>query len=56
MDTKNKVEFMLAATIHVNANRIYNDGVYEYDGVGFPFFKNLGNLIHEAEIKRIQKQ
>jgi len=52
MDTKNKVEFMVAATIHVNDNRIYNDGVYEYDGLGFPFFKDLGNLIYARELGR----
>lgn len=52
VDTKNKVEFMVAATIHVNDNRIYNDGVYEYDGVGFPFFRELGNLIYGYELKR----
>ncbi|MEM6319468.1 MAG: serine hydrolase [Bacteroidota bacterium] len=55
IDTKNKVEFMVAATIHVNENRIYNDGVYEYDTTGFPFFKNLGNLIYEMELKRERK-
>lgn len=52
VDTKNKVEFMVAATIHVNENRIYNDGVYEYDKIGFPFFKDLGNLIYAQELKR----
>jgi len=52
MDTKNKVEFMVAATIHVNDNRIYNDGVYEYEEVGFPFFRDLGNLIYARELAR----
>lgn len=55
MDTKNKVEFMVAATIHVNDNRIYNDGVYEYDTVGFPFFKELGELIYVRELGRERK-
>ena len=52
MDTKNKVEFMLAATIHVNDNGVYNDGVYEYDKIGFPFFRDLGNLIYTQELGR----
>lgn len=52
VDLKNNVEFMVAATIHVNDNRIYNDGVYEYESKGFPFFKNLGNLIYASELKR----
>ena len=55
MDTKNNIEFMLVATIHVNDNRIYNDGVYEYDEVGFPFLRELGNLIHGSEVKRRKK-
>ncbi|MEM1121407.1 MAG: serine hydrolase, partial [Bacteroidota bacterium] len=55
IDTKNKVEFMVAATIHVNENRIYNDGVYEYDTVGFPFFRDLGNLLYDYELKRARK-
>ena len=51
-DDKNAVEFMLAATIHVNANETFNDGVYEYNALGFPFLANLGKLVHEYEIKR----
>lgn len=52
IDTKNNIEFMLAANIQVNDNQIYNDGVYEYKEKGFPFFKNLGNLIYAKELKR----
>ena len=52
VDFKNKIEFLLAATIHVNDNRIYNDGVYEYKEKGFPFFKNLGRLVYELELGR----
>ena len=52
LDFKNQLEFMIAATIHVNDNRIYNDGVYEYATKGFPFFKNLGWLIYNHELKR----
>ena len=52
IDFKNQIEFMVAATIHVNDNRIYNDGVYEYEEKGFPFFKSLGWLIYNYELKR----
>lgn len=52
VDFKNQLEFMIAATIHVNDNRIYNDGVYEYESKGFPFFKNLGWLIYKHELER----
>ena len=31
--------------IKVNNNRIYNDNIYEYESVGFPFFAELGREI-----------
>ncbi|MBS0000507.1 MAG: serine hydrolase [Cyclobacteriaceae bacterium] len=46
------VEFFLSAMIHVNKNRIYNDGVYEYDTAGFPFMGKLGRMIHQYEKDR----
>ncbi|RED93656.1 serine hydrolase [Marinoscillum furvescens] len=49
-DERAGVSFFLAATIHVNANQIYNDGVYEYKEVGLPFLAELGRLIHSYEI------
>ncbi len=55
IDTKNKVEFMLSAVIHTNANEIYNDGVYEYDSIGLPFMRELGQLIYNYEIERERK-
>lgn len=45
-DTKENIEYFLTATIHVNDNQIYNDGVYEYDDVGIPFLAELGRLVH----------
>jgi hypothetical protein len=54
VDFEAKVEFVLSAVIKVNANRIYNDGVYEYDSVGFPFMGNLGRMIHAYEKERIR--
>lgn len=50
-DHKEDVEFFLAATIHVNENQIYNDGVYEYNEIGLPFLGELGRLVHEYEIE-----
>ncbi len=55
IDTKNKVEFMLSATIHVNENETYNDGVYEYETIGLPFFGNLGRLLYQHELERKRK-
>jgi hypothetical protein len=52
VDEKNKVEFMLTATILVNKDAIFNDGVYEYNEIGLPFFASLGKRIFEYELSR----
>lgn len=55
VDFENGVEFLLAATVHVNANEVFNDGVYEYDAVGFPFLANLGRVVYAHELQRARK-
>ena len=50
--TDGDVEFILAGTIHTNANRIYNDGKYEYEEDGLPFFGRLGRAVLEYERQR----
>jgi hypothetical protein len=45
-DTKNNVQFILTATIHVNSDGIYNDDIYEYEEIGIPFLAHLGREIH----------
>ena len=54
-DFDNKVEFMLSAVIYCNSDGIFNDNKYDYDDVGFPFMKNLGQVIYDLEIKRKKK-
>ena len=49
VDERAGVEFLLSGTIHVNENQIYNDGVYEYDEVGLPFFGEVGRLLLDYE-------
>ena len=51
-DFNNNVEFMLSAVIHCNNDGIFNDDKYEYDDVGFPFMKHLGEVIYNLELKR----
>lgn len=51
-DTKNKVEFLLTATILVNKNGIYNDNNYEYEEIGFPFLAELGRQLYNYELNR----
>jgi hypothetical protein len=55
VDFKNKVEFMLSGVIYVNSDGILNDDKYEYDQVGYPFFKEVGNIIYDYELKRKRK-
>jgi len=52
VDFEHGVEFMLAAVINTNVDGIYNDGVYAYDSLGFPFMKELGQLVYHYELKR----
>lgn len=52
VDFDNDIEFLITAVIHVNANETYNDGVYEYDEIGLPFFGKLGRLIYDYERDR----
>jgi len=52
VDFKNKIEFILSATIYTNDNQTFNDNNYEYDEIGMPFLKNLGQAIYEIELDR----
>ena len=53
-DKENGIEFLLTATILVNTNAIFNDDIYEYDRLGFPFLGELGRQVLEWEQKRKQ--
>ena len=52
VDFKNQVECMLTATIYTNSDGILNDDKYEYDTVGYPFFKELGQIMYNYELQR----
>ena len=49
------VEFMLTAVMYCNADQIYNDDKYDYDSVGYPFYKNLGQVLYQYELARPKK-
>ncbi len=55
IDTDKKIEFMLCATIYCNSDGILNDDKYDYETVGYPFMKHLGQLIYDHELKRKRK-
>ena len=46
-DQKNKVEFFITAVVQANKNEIYNDGIYEYETICYPFLKNLGRMLYQ---------
>jgi hypothetical protein len=52
IDFKNNVDFILAGTIYVNRDGVLNDDKYEYDEVGYPFFKEVGEIIYQYELGR----
>jgi hypothetical protein len=52
VDFKNKVEFMLTGSIYTNSDGILNDDKYDYDEIGYPFFKEVGSIIYRYELGR----
>ncbi|TQM51982.1 beta-lactamase family protein [Arcticibacter tournemirensis] len=54
-DLENNCEFLISATIYVNSDGVLNDDKYDYETIGYPFFKELGEIIHQKEIQRNRK-
>lgn len=54
-DFTHKVEFMLSGVIYVNSDGILNDDKYEYEEMGYPFFKEVGEIIYRYELGRQRK-
>jgi hypothetical protein len=54
-DVKNKIEYMLSATIYVNKDEILNDDKYEFESVGLPFLNEVGKAFYSYEINRERK-
>ncbi len=55
VDTQHRVEFFLSCAMYLNADGILNDGKYEYDSIGFPFFHQLFNAVYAEEMQRPKK-
>ncbi len=55
VDFRNRIEFMLSATLYVNNDGVVNDNRYDYATVGHPFLFRLGRIIHEFERRRERK-
>ena len=55
VDFKNKIEFMITATVYTNADGILNDNQYEYESVGLPFLYRVGQDLYQYELHRGRK-
>jgi Beta-lactamase enzyme family len=51
-DFEKNIEFMLSAVIYCNSDEVLNDDKYDYDSLGFPFMKALGQVIYQHELGR----
>ncbi len=54
-DFKNDIEFMVSAVIYCNSDGILNDDQYDYQATGYPFFRQLGQVLYAYELKRKRK-
>ena len=54
VDFNKNIEFVLGAVIYVNENEILNDNQYEYESIGYPFMRDLGQLFYDYEVKRVR--
>ena len=52
VERSTQTEFLLAATVYVNENGIFNDDRYEYETLGFPFLEALGQQLLEDARRR----
>lgn len=52
VDFDKGIEFMLTAVIYANEDEIFNDDKYDYETVGYPFLKYLGQAVYDYELTR----
>ena len=55
VDFETKTEFMVSCSMLCNSDGIFNDDHYDYDSIGFPFMKNLGQILYQYEKQRTKK-
>lgn len=51
VDTESKTGFFLSCVLFANEDGIMNDGKYEYNSVGFPFMKRIGEIFLDYHLK-----
>jgi len=52
VDFDKKIEFILSATIFCDTDGVINDDKVEYDTIGYPFMKALGQAVYQYELQR----
>jgi hypothetical protein len=52
VDFTKGVEFMLSASVYVNDDGILSDTHYQFDTIGKPFLRELGEVIYQYELQR----
>jgi hypothetical protein len=52
VDFDKKIEFMVSAEIYCNKDGVLNDDKYDYNTIGLPFMKSLGQALYNYELKR----
>lgn len=50
LDKSRNREFMLSGVIYVNSDGILNDNRYEYDSIGYPFFREIGEILLQSAV------
>ena len=55
-DFRHQVEMMLSGTIYVNSDGVLNDNKYEYDSIGYRFFREVGEILYRQERQRQERE
>lgn len=55
-DFENNVEFMVSGNIYVNRDGVLNDGKYEYEEVGYPFFREVGDILYAYVLEQTPRK
>lgn len=55
VDFDTKTELMLSAVIYTNRDGVLNDDKYEYQEIGYPFFKEIGEILLNYDRNRPRK-
>lgn len=55
VDFRNKIEFMLSATVYANEDGILNDNLYDYDSIALPYLYRLEQDVYQYDLHRKRK-